>query len=54
MLRAQYLLQYTDQKIYEISAQLGYRDVNYFSRIFRQRYGVPLSQYRQQTQDYQI
>ena len=54
MLRAQYLLKYTDQKVYEISAQLGYRDVNYFSRMFRQRYGVPLSQYRQQMQDYQI
>lgn len=55
MLRAQYLLSHTDMKIYEISAQLGYKDVNYFSRIFRKRYGAPLSQFRRQGQsDYQI
>ena len=55
MLRARYLLSHTDMKIYEISAQLGYKDVNYFSRIFRKRYGAPLSQFRRQSQgDYQI
>ncbi|MGM9676771.1 MAG: helix-turn-helix domain-containing protein [Butyricicoccus sp.] len=55
MLRAQYLLSHTDMKIYEISARLGYKDVNYFSRIFRKRYGVPLSQFRRTGQDdYQI
>lgn len=55
MLRAQYLLQHSNMKIYEISALLGYKDVNYFSRIFRERYGIPLSQFRRRSQpDYQI
>lgn len=55
MYRAEYLLLHSDQKIYEISALLGYKDVDYFSRVFRQRYGVPLSQLRHQNQlDYQI
>lgn len=55
MLRAKYLLQHSDKKIYEISALLGYKDVNYFSKIFRQRYGIPLSQFRHSKPlDYQI
>ncbi|MCD8356600.1 MAG: DNA-binding response regulator [Clostridia bacterium] len=55
MRRAEYLLQHSDMKIYEISALLGYKDVNYFSRMFRQRYGIALSQFRHQNQlDYQI
>ena len=61
MKRAQYLLRYSSKKIYEISALLGYKDVNYFSRKFREKMGVPLSQYRQQSRaaentslDYQI
>lgn len=61
MKRAQYLLRYSSKKIYEISALLGYKDVNYFSRKFREKIGVPLSQYRQQSRaeenrciDYQI
>lgn len=55
MRRAEYLLQHSDMKIYEISALLGYKDVNYFSRMFRRRYNLPLSQFRHQNQlDYQI
>lgn len=61
MKRAQYLLRYSSKKIYEISALLGYKDVNYFSRKFREKMGIPLSQYRQQSRmeensslDYQI
>ncbi len=61
MKRAQYLLRYSSKKIYEISALLGYKDVNYFSRKFREKMGISLSQYRQQSRaeentslDYQI
>lgn len=46
MLRAQHLLRHSDKKIYEISTLLGYKDVNYFSRVFKQRYGVSLSAFR--------
>ena len=59
--RAQYLLRYSSKKIYEISTLLGYKDVNYFSRKFREKMGISLSQYRQQSRaeentslDYQI
>ncbi|MDO4173516.1 MAG: DNA-binding response regulator [Eubacteriales bacterium] len=55
MLRAEYLLRHSDMKVYEISALLGYKDAEYFSRVFRQRYHVPLSQFRRENQmDYQI
>ena len=55
MRRANYLVLHSDLKIYEISALLGYRDVNYFSKVFKQRCGIPLSQLRRQRQpDYMI
>ncbi len=55
MRRAEYLMLHSDMKIYEISALLGYKDVNYFSRMFKRRYGIPLSQLRSQNQqDYTI
>lgn len=35
MSRARYLLMHSDMKIYEISSLLGYRDSDYFNRLFK-------------------
>ena len=55
ILRAEYLLKHSDLKIYEISTLLGYKDANYFSRIFRQKHHMSLSEFRKDSSaDYQI
>lgn len=40
MARARYLLEHSEMKIYEISGSLGYRDVDYFNRLFKKHAGV--------------
>ncbi|MBI4026286.1 MAG: AraC family transcriptional regulator [Verrucomicrobia bacterium] len=40
------LLQHTSLPIKEIGLQVGIPDVNYLSRLFRQRFGVSPRQYR--------
>ncbi len=53
--RAAFLLRNTDLKLYEVCAQLGFRDASYFSRQFRQQMGVSVSDYRKAPgQDFQI
>lgn len=53
--RAAFLLRNTDLKLYEVCAQLGFRDASYFSRQFRQQMGVSVSDYRKDPgQDFQI
>ncbi|QHQ59999.1 response regulator [Anaerocolumna sedimenticola] len=55
MSRAEYLFKYTDKKIYEISYQLGYKDINYFSKQFKKIYGLNPKEYRNtDISDYQI
>lgn len=55
MARAEYLFQYTDLKIYEICYQLGYKDMNYFSKQFKKHYGLNPTEYRnKKSHDYQI
>lgn len=55
MTRAKYLFQNTDLKIYEISYQLGYKDINYFSRQFKKHYGLNPTEFRcNNFSDYQI
>lgn len=55
MSRAEYLFKYSDQKIYEISYQLGYKDINYFSKQFKKIYGLSPTEYRNnEVRDYQI
>ncbi|WFR57837.1 response regulator [Anaerocolumna sp. AGMB13025] len=55
MSRAEYLFKYSDQKIYEISYQLGYKDINYFSKQFKKIYGFSPTEYRNnEIRDYQI
>ena len=44
--RAAYLLMNTTLSISEIASRLDYKDIGYFSRLFKSRYGMPPSQYR--------
>jgi two-component system response regulator YesN len=46
MARAKYLLINTKLKTYEIGYQLGYHDINYFSKLFKKYYGKNPSEYR--------
>lgn len=39
-------LQFTDLKVYEIAAAVGYRDAQYFSRLFKKFTGTSPEQYR--------
>ena len=54
--RARYLLINTKLKTYEIGYQLGYHDINYFSKLFKRYYGENPSEYRISLKggDYQI
>jgi two-component system response regulator YesN len=49
MTRAARLLLQSGQKTYEIALQLGYRDTEYFSRLFKKHMGVNPSHYRNMT-----
>jgi AraC-like DNA-binding protein len=49
--RARSLLGETDRPIKAIADELGYRDVFYFTRQFRQEVGVPPSAFRRSRQD---
>ena len=42
------LLKTTDEKTYMIAEMVGYADQNYFSYVFKKKYGVSPSKYRQQ------
>ena len=44
--RAAYLLMNTTLSIGEIASRLDYKDISYFSRLFKTRFGMPPSQYR--------
>ncbi|GAB6928707.1 hypothetical protein JCM10914A_26900 [Paenibacillus sp. JCM 10914] len=48
MERALYLLKFTNKKIYEITAELGYQNPQYFSKMFRKYYGMTPNEYRDQ------
>lgn len=47
MSRAKELLENTDEPIINISIELGYNESNYFSKVFRKKYGVNPSKYRE-------
>lgn len=47
--QAAYLLQYTALTIVDISLSVGYDNISYFYRIFKQRYGVSPKQFRSQS-----
>lgn len=44
--KAEELLQETDDKTYEIAQKIGYQEQNYFSYVFKKRYGVSPTKYR--------
>lgn len=46
MARAKYLFVNTQLKTYEIGYQIGYHDINYFSKLFKKHYGKNPSEYR--------
>lgn len=47
MERAQKLIREGNLKVYEISDRLGFKDVEYFSKLFKKHMGVTPSEYRQ-------
>ncbi len=51
MVRAARLLSQGTLKTYEIALQLGYRDTEYFSRLFKKLTGINPSEYRNTTSD---
>lgn len=46
--RAVYLLRHTNKKIYTISAELGYQNPQYFSKVFKKQYGLTPNEFREQ------
>lgn len=48
MERAVHMLKFTNKKIYEITAELGYQNPQYFSKIFKKFYGCTPNEYRDQ------
>ncbi|MGG3739663.1 response regulator transcription factor [Paenibacillus chibensis] len=48
MERALYLLKKTNKKIYEITAELGYQNPQYFSKMFKKHYGLNPNEFRDQ------
>ena len=53
--RAVWLLQETNMKITDIAERLDYKDIGYFSRLFKNKYKLPPSAYRlSDGDDYQI
>ncbi|MGE4587937.1 MAG: helix-turn-helix domain-containing protein [Mangrovibacterium sp.] len=46
IMRARELLLTTDKSIKEISFELGFQSIHYFSRIFKQKTGLPPSRFR--------
>ncbi|GMK39975.1 hypothetical protein PCCS19_30300 [Paenibacillus sp. CCS19] len=46
MERAHYMLKKTNKKIYEITAELGYQNPQYFSKMFKKYYGMTPQEFR--------
>ena len=47
MEKAAHLLRETDMSIKEITNATGYNDQNYFSKLFKQKFGVSPTEYRE-------
>jgi two-component system response regulator YesN len=55
MARAKYLFLNTELKTYEVAYRIGYRDINYFSKLFKKKYGKSPGEYQSTAYDnYQI
>ncbi|MEK3885429.1 response regulator [Paenibacillus sp. PL2-23] len=48
MEKAVYMLKSTNKKIYEITAELGYQNPQYFSKVFKKHYGMTPNEFRDQ------
>lgn len=46
MERAKFLLARTEKRIYEIAFEVGFQDIDYFTRVFKQNTGTTPSAYR--------
>jgi len=46
LLRAEELLRETDDKTYKIAEKVGYQEQNYFSYVFKKRFGISPTKYR--------
>lgn len=46
MQKAVFLLQNSEKKIYEIAEKVGFRDVKYFCKVFKSKFGVTPNHYR--------
>lgn len=46
LLKAEELLEQTDDKTYEIAQKVGYQEQNYFSYVFKKKYGISPTKYR--------
>ena len=44
--RAEEMVLNTDEKSYKIAEKVGYQDANYFSYVFKKKFGVSPSKYR--------
>ena len=49
--KSRQMLAETDLSIKEITGEVGYNDQNYFSRIFKNKYGLSPKEYRKVRQD---
>ena len=45
------LLEHTDDKTYVIAEKIGYPDQNYFSYVFKKKYGVSPTKYRRMLEE---
>lgn len=52
MQKAAGLLEGTDMKIYEVMERIGYQKSQYFSKLFKEKYGVTPKEYRRQKRQY--
>ena len=45
------LLRETEKSIKEITSDVGYNDQNYFSKLFKNKYGLSPTEYRNNTEE---
>lgn len=48
MERAKFMLERSDKRVYEIAEEVGFRDIDYFTRLFKQDTGMTPKAYRNQ------
>lgn len=46
-MHARELLEHTDMRVSQIAARVGYTDSHYFTRVFREAFGVYPTDFRQ-------